>query len=31
MQGTFLMKREDGSTFKVLVPDFQMSVPHKMN
>lgn len=31
MQGTFLMKRKNGSTFKVLVPDFQMLVPHKMN
>ncbi|MGB0863453.1 MAG: Co(2+)/Mg(2+) efflux protein ApaG, partial [Saprospiraceae bacterium] len=31
MKGTFLMEKEDGSTFKVVVPEFQMLVPHRMN
>ncbi len=32
MHGTFLMQREsDLSTFKVVVPEFQLIVPFKMN
>lgn len=32
MHGTFLMQREsDSSTFKVIVPEFQLIVPYKMN
>ncbi|MCB9284982.1 MAG: Co2+/Mg2+ efflux protein ApaG [Lewinellaceae bacterium] len=31
MYGTFLMEKEDGTTFRARIPEFQLIAPQKMN
>jgi ApaG protein len=31
MFGTYLMEKEDGTTFKVEIPEFVMNAPYRLN